>query len=139
VVALSDCRALCTQRALNGLKTVVVIWWVPTAIGAVDQSRSDSGLAQRGHLPRRWWVVRIADHSAFSLRRSSACRRSLGCRAWTVQAVPSSSPRQTSRTAFSIIRVTVHCGVLRHDVSLPGRGPTAGFRGSASRSSEMST
>lgn len=37
MVALSDCRAPGTQRALNGLKTVVVIWW-SSPVRIVDTS-----------------------------------------------------------------------------------------------------
>ena len=98
---------------------------------------------QRGH--QTDWTdccaSRIACHSALSLRRSSACRRSLGWRAWTVQVVPSNIPthRQASRTKPAAWMVTAHCGGFRRDVSFPDRGPLAGPRGSVSRSGEMPT
>jgi len=115
-----------------------------TKVDAKYQSCSDSGLAQRGHWPRCRRAVRTADHSALSLRRSSACRRSLGRNAWVVQVAPSSSPKQTSRTALSAPQlkswwVTELCGGLRHDVSLPGPGPRAEPWGGVSRSDEMPT
>lgn len=102
------------------------------------QFRSDSGLPQRGHVPRCRRAVRTANHSSFSLRRSSACRRSLGCKAWMVQVVPSSSPRQTRSTPLKICRLTALRGASRHNVSFPGR--LAGrSRGRVSRSGVMST
>jgi hypothetical protein len=85
-------------------------------------------------VPRCRGAVRTADHSSLSLRRSSACRRSLGCNACVVHVVPSSIPRQTSRMATSTSMVTVLCGASRHDVSLPGHGLPVGLRGSVSRS-----
>ncbi len=56
-----------------------------------------------------------------------------------VQEHPSSSPRQTSRTAPSTWMVTVLCGAFRHDVSFPAHGPPAVHRASASRSGETLT
>jgi hypothetical protein len=56
-----------------------------------------------------------------------------------VQEDPTSSPRQTSRTALSTWIVIALCGVFRHDVSFPAHGPLPVHRESASRSGEMCT
>lgn len=87
-------------------------------VGAIYQFRSDSGLPQRGHSLRCRRAVRTADPSWFILRCSSACRCSLDCKVWVVQALPSSSPRQISSTPLNPWRVIVRYGAFRHDVSL---------------------
>lgn len=56
-----------------------------------------------------------------------------------VQEDPTSSPRQTSRTALSTWMVIALCGVFRHDVSFPAHGPLPVHWESASRSGEMCT
>lgn len=79
-----------------------------TITGVTHQSCSVSELAHRGHSSSRRRAARTANHSALSLRRSSACRRTLGCKAWTDQVAPSSSPRPTSSTP------PISCMVIAH-------------------------